>query len=217
MMISNKKISILFVSINVTGILISFLYGIYGGSGGETTEGVYLGLFYTNIISVLISIILFFLNKQWILKNLILVFIFTFIYFPVTSIIIKNKINNSTSNGDNFLDFGIVNLLLYNENKEEALLFLKNDTTVNYEVDTIIYSKTLNKLIIFASYKDSLLFKNVELFANKNNDKYVFKYPKGGNFISENLNKKELTQNVLKWYLRTYKNNLWFNSDFWYN
>lgn len=39
-------------AINLLGVVLSFFYGIAGGSGGETTEGVFMGIFLTGIISM---------------------------------------------------------------------------------------------------------------------------------------------------------------------
>lgn len=37
---------------NVAGVVLSFLYGVAGGSGGETTEGVFLGIWLTGLITL---------------------------------------------------------------------------------------------------------------------------------------------------------------------
>ncbi len=46
--------------INIVGVVLSFLYGFFGGTGGETTEGVFLGIAFVGISTVIICIILIF-------------------------------------------------------------------------------------------------------------------------------------------------------------
>jgi glycerol-3-phosphate acyltransferase PlsY len=43
--------------INLLGVVLSFFYGITGGSGGETTEGVFMGIFLTGIISMCLCVL----------------------------------------------------------------------------------------------------------------------------------------------------------------
>jgi glycerol-3-phosphate acyltransferase PlsY len=43
--------------INLLGVVLSFFYGITGGSGGETTEGVFIGIFLTGIISMCLCVL----------------------------------------------------------------------------------------------------------------------------------------------------------------
>ncbi|HMN06431.1 MAG TPA: hypothetical protein PKD45_11950 [Flavobacteriales bacterium] len=37
---------------NVAGVVLSFFYGVAGGSGGETTEGVFLGIWMTGLTTL---------------------------------------------------------------------------------------------------------------------------------------------------------------------
>jgi cadmium resistance protein CadD (predicted permease) len=86
----NRKISIAYLTLNIVGILCCFLYGAYGGSGGETTEGVFLGLFALNIISVLFCIVTLFIRASWMSSHFILASLFVGIYFPATAVVLNN-------------------------------------------------------------------------------------------------------------------------------
>jgi|GEM_PF-6390123 len=46
------------VVLNVAGIAIALLYGVGGGSGGETTEGVFMTLAITGWLTIILSIAL---------------------------------------------------------------------------------------------------------------------------------------------------------------
>jgi len=46
------------VALNVVGIAVALLYGVGGGSGGETTEGVFMTLSITGWLTILLSIAL---------------------------------------------------------------------------------------------------------------------------------------------------------------
>lgn len=43
------------VALNVVGIVIALLYGVAGGSGGETTEGVFMAHWATGWITILLA------------------------------------------------------------------------------------------------------------------------------------------------------------------
>ena len=43
---------------NILGVTLSILYGIFGGTGGETTAGVFLGVAFTGVLTVLACIVL---------------------------------------------------------------------------------------------------------------------------------------------------------------
>ncbi|MBI1289518.1 MAG: hypothetical protein GC178_18270 [Flavobacteriales bacterium] len=45
---------------NIAGVVLSILYGIYGGSGGETTTGVFLGIAFVGILTVIMCFALLF-------------------------------------------------------------------------------------------------------------------------------------------------------------
>jgi hypothetical protein len=47
-----KHIFYLFL-LNVMGLLLSILYGVFGGSGGETTEGVFMVISLTGLVTIL--------------------------------------------------------------------------------------------------------------------------------------------------------------------
>lgn len=57
------------IAINSLGVGLSLLYGKYGGSGGATTEGVFLGVKITGIIVVVIAIVFSIIFKDWFFKN----------------------------------------------------------------------------------------------------------------------------------------------------
>ncbi len=46
------------------GILLSFLYGKYGGSGGETTEGVFIGIKVTGVIVLTMLVATFLIYRD---------------------------------------------------------------------------------------------------------------------------------------------------------
>ena len=217
----NRKVSISFISINVIGVLISYLYGVFGGSGGETTEGMMLGLFYTNILSLLVGIIIAIIKFSWWRSNYYWAILIILIYFPITLPILMNKINNTKKKKAGIESFGYVPIKKYNEDKKQTKIFLTEHNKSNYSVDTLIYSKNLSKIFIICSYVDSsLVYKNFELFA-LNKKIIVFNIPKGGNFLSEDSNKSKLIKNVFNWYINMYyidekdKNSIWNYSDFW--
>lgn len=68
-MIKSKYFILLIVIINLLGITASVLYGKYGGPGGETTEGVFLGIKLTGLIVVFLFIALSVFYKDWFIKN----------------------------------------------------------------------------------------------------------------------------------------------------
>ncbi len=68
-MIKRKYFILLIIIFNLIGIGISLLYGKYGGSGSETTEGVFLGIKLTGIIVSLLIIVLSIIYKDWFIKN----------------------------------------------------------------------------------------------------------------------------------------------------
>ena len=68
-MIKSKYFILVVIIVNIIGLGTSFLYGRYGGPGGETTEGVFLGIRVTGITVTLILIILSILYKDWFIKN----------------------------------------------------------------------------------------------------------------------------------------------------
>lgn len=43
--------------LNLLGVLASFFYGVTGGSGGETTEGVFMGIYLTGVISIVLCLV----------------------------------------------------------------------------------------------------------------------------------------------------------------
>lgn len=62
------KIKYLYAT-NLIGVIISMFYGIVGGSGGETTSGVFLILSITGWITILLSIIYSIMNYCTIFKR----------------------------------------------------------------------------------------------------------------------------------------------------
>jgi len=44
--------------LNLVGVALAFLYGIGGGSGGETTEGVFLIFWITGWLTILLALVL---------------------------------------------------------------------------------------------------------------------------------------------------------------
>lgn len=48
--------------LNVLGVLLSFFYGIVGGSGGETTEGVFMGIYLTGMVSIVLCLLFLTVN-----------------------------------------------------------------------------------------------------------------------------------------------------------
>jgi len=65
-----KKLKTIYIFLfNILGIIISFYYGVSGGSGGQTTEGVFEIISITGLITILFSIIFAFnleiLKKNW--------------------------------------------------------------------------------------------------------------------------------------------------------
>lgn len=44
-------------AINLLGVLLSFFYGLTGGSGGETTEGVFKGIFVTGMTTICLCVL----------------------------------------------------------------------------------------------------------------------------------------------------------------
>ena len=87
--ISNRILSQIYVGINILGILFSLLFGVIGGSGGETTEGVFFGFFYTSILSVISLIIITFIKLSWWKLNVIWAFLPFIIYVPIDKIILE--------------------------------------------------------------------------------------------------------------------------------
>jgi hypothetical protein len=72
---------------NFGGIVISFLYGMFGGVGGDTTEGVFIGFVITGFLSFIAILIfgifqfkIFSRNIYWLIPILIIN------YFEVTAI-----------------------------------------------------------------------------------------------------------------------------------
>lgn len=63
-----KLIFKLFV-VNIILLLIAFMYGVLGGSGGETTEGVFLIISYTGVFSIIMLFILGLINIKVFLKE----------------------------------------------------------------------------------------------------------------------------------------------------
>lgn len=59
----------LIIAINIIGLGLSLLYGRYGGSGGETTEGVFFGIKITGIIVVILVVMASVIYKEWLFKN----------------------------------------------------------------------------------------------------------------------------------------------------
>jgi hypothetical protein len=43
---------------NITSVVLSILFGISGGSGGETTSGVFYGIAFTGVMTIIASAIL---------------------------------------------------------------------------------------------------------------------------------------------------------------
>lgn len=220
-MIINRKITIAFIGLNILGIVSSLLYGMFGGSGGETTEGVYLGLFYTNLISTLFGIIVVIAKFSWWRSNFIWAILVLLIYYPVTSVVVINKINNVKNSELKSTEFGVVPPQIYMADKNQVTSYLKKQNKENSSVDTLLYSKSLSKVLIICSYQDSSgLYKNFELFA-VNNGGLLIHFPKGGNLVSEGLNKQNLLKQVFKWYVNAYstdeeeKSGLWNYPDFW--
>ena len=223
-MITNKKISIAFVSLNLIGVLSSLFYGRYGGSGGETTEGVYLGLFYTNLLSIFSSVVIALTKFSWWRSNFIWAILVLIIYYPITSVVITNKINNIKNKDPESTDFGIIQLHNYAADKKRIQIYLKHEGRENCSVDTLLYSKNLSKILIISTYKDSSeSWKNFELFATRKGGQLLINSPKGGNLLSEDTSKQALLKKVIKWYVNIYttnedeKNSLWNYEDFWYN
>lgn len=220
-MIVREKITIAFIGLNILGIFSSLLYGMFGGSGGGTTEGVYLGLFYTNLISALFAIIVVIAKFSWWRSNFIWAILVLLIYYPFTSVVVMNKVNNVKNGELKSTEFGVVQPQIYIADKNQVTSYLKKQNKENSSVDTLLYSKSLSKVLILCSYRDSSgLYKNFELFA-VNNEGLLIHFSKGGNLVSENLNKQNLLKQVLKWYVSTYstdekeKNGLWNYPDFW--
>lgn len=69
------------IALNILGIGLSLLYGKYGGTGGETTEGVFLGIRITGTVVALITIIFSVIFKDWFLRNWY--FVLPLIFFGV--------------------------------------------------------------------------------------------------------------------------------------
>lgn len=218
---TNKKISIAFIAFNVFGVISSLCYGMFGGTGGETTQGVYLGLFYTNIISILLGIVLILVRFSWWRSNFGWAILILLIYYPVTSVVITNKINNYKDKKTVSTDFGLPSSQKYAADKNQAEAFLKKEKKENFSIDTLVYSRSLLRILIICSIKDSSgVYKNFEMFA-VNSNRLLFNFPKGGNLISEDLNKSNLMKKVLEWYVNTFSTNekdiegLWHYQDFW--
>ena len=55
--------------VNIILLLIAFIYGVLGGSGGETTEGVFLIISYTGVFSIIALFIIGFINMKGLLKE----------------------------------------------------------------------------------------------------------------------------------------------------
>jgi glycerol-3-phosphate acyltransferase PlsY len=49
------KVVIYIAVFNFIGVILSVLYGMTGGSGGETTTGVFLGIAFTGLITIVAS------------------------------------------------------------------------------------------------------------------------------------------------------------------
>ena len=221
-MIPNKKISIAFIALNVVGVLSSLFYGMKGGSGGETTEGVYLGLFYTNLASVLFGAVVAIVKFSWWRSNFIWAILVLLMYYPVTSVVLTNKINNIKNKDPKSIDFGIVQSQKYIVDKNQVEIYLQKERKINYSVDTLLYSKSLSRILIIGCVKDSSeLYKNLELFATVKDNVLSINSPKGGNLLSEDTSKQTLLKKVIKWYVNTYSTNeedvngLWHYQDFW--
>ena len=61
-------ITIFIVITNLIGLSISFLYGKFGGPGGQTTEGVFLGIKITGFCVVLLCLLFSVFVKGWFTK-----------------------------------------------------------------------------------------------------------------------------------------------------
>ena len=64
-----NRIIIKLLILNISLIFTALLYGIFGGSGGETTESVFNTITYTGIFSILGLILISIFNFKTILKN----------------------------------------------------------------------------------------------------------------------------------------------------
>jgi hypothetical protein len=51
--VKNSTVYLILAGVNIAGMLVSVFYGKYGGSGGETTEGFFLGIKLTGIVSLI--------------------------------------------------------------------------------------------------------------------------------------------------------------------
>jgi len=49
---------------NITGVMLSILFGISGGSGGETTSGVFYGIAFIGVMTIIASAILPFIKWE---------------------------------------------------------------------------------------------------------------------------------------------------------
>lgn len=52
-----KQLSYLMI-LNIVGIVFSILYGVYGGSGGDTTSKVFFGIAFTGVLTLVLCLIL---------------------------------------------------------------------------------------------------------------------------------------------------------------
>lgn len=219
----NKIISLIFLIINIFGTIISLLIGKYNGSGGETTELVYLGLFYTNMISFLFVFVIFFIKFSWWRLNFIWIILILLLYSPITFNVLTLKINKFKANNLESFNFGIPTSKNYQNDKLEVELYLFQKGDISYKVDTLLYSKDLSQILIVGYFIDNNgNYKNFELFAKKIDNRLNINKPSGGNLIASDTNKQILIRKVIEWYINNYsldnnKNSLWNYTDFWFD
>ncbi len=214
----NRILSQIYLGINILGILFSLLFGVIGGSGGETTEGVFFGFFYTSILSVISLIIITFIKLSWWKLNVIWAFLPFIIYVPIDKIILENKFNNWFKS--NPIQLGTVSHNKYQKDIDKATAYIKTTNKNTYTIDTIIYSFDKTKQIIICTHVDTsnniINYVNHEFFYDT-----TYHEAHGGNLSATESNRKELINAAIKYYTTSFSGKegdqdyLWSYPDIW--
>ena len=216
--ISNRILSQIYLGINILGILLSLLYGVTGGSGGETTEGVFLGFFYTSILSVIFLIIITFIRLSWWKLNLTWAFLPFIIYGPIDKIILGNKFETLFKSES--VQLGTVSKEKYQKDFDRAKKQLELSNKKRFSLDTIIYSADTKQQIIICTNSDTnnntIHYMNHELFFDT-----IYREAHGGNLAAVDTDKKRLINSVIKYYTTSFSSSeddsdyLWSYPDIW--
>jgi hypothetical protein len=205
------------ILLSILGVGCSLLYGYYGGSGGETTEGVYFGLAITAFFNLLLGVIILFYNFSWFRWNIVWYLPVLIFLFFITKGYIVNVFLNYIPEVEPLPYEVKVSVATYDSAQAELNEFLKSNQD-SISIDTILFSENSNKLLAVCVQRKVNAqgnYSNIEVLGEKTVNVWNFHIPRTGTFITFDSVPTNIGTKSLMWYLKNYSFDEHDSSSIW--